>query len=115
MSTKLLVVMGVIGAGLVGCASNAPPPVGPPIAQIYDQVNRQGAQDAVDILRQGLRSKHVYGQSDPYIPLRQPEIVIPIWVPPYVDPTTGDRVDGHWEHAVIQNSQWELGDGDGGN
>jgi hypothetical protein len=82
---------------------------------IYDGVNRSGSRDAVDLLRQGMRTQQVYGQSDPYTPVRQPEIVIPIWVPTYVDPNTGNRVDGHWEHAVIRNSDWELGDDDGGN
>ena len=111
-TTALLV---ALAATLGGCSSNPPAPVGPPIEAIYDKVNRAGSQDAVDLLRQGMRTQQVYGQSDPYVPIRQPEIVIPIWVPAYVDPNTGNRVDGHWEHAVIQNSQWELGDGNGGN
>lgn len=113
---KNLILLTLVASALAGCSSAPTPrPVGPSIDSIYSAVNQSGSRDAVDILRTGMRTQQLYGQSDPYTPLRQPEIVIPIWVPAYVDPNTGNRVDGHWEHAVIQESDWELGDGDGGN
>lgn len=100
---------------LAGCGSAPPRPVGPSMSSIYSNITEQGSRDAVDLLREGMRQKQTYGTTDPYIPLRTPEIVIPIWVPPHVDPVTGDRIDGHWEHAVIQNSHWDTGDGNNSN
>jgi hypothetical protein len=59
----------------------------------------------VELLRDGLRSNNAYGVTDPYIPLRTPEQVVPVWVPARVD-TYGRRIEGHWEHTVIEKSKW---------
>lgn len=89
---------------LAGCASEREP--GRPIDEIYDEIHRRGSKDAVEMLRDGMRERMVYGVTDPYIPLRQPDEVVPVWVPAFVDPRTGRRIDGHWEHTVIRRGEW---------
>jgi hypothetical protein len=103
--TDLAALVAVVVA-LAGCSS--PAPVGRPLEDVYDSVNRRGSRDAVEVLREGMRTRRQYGTTDPYTPLRTPEEVIPVWVPAYVDPRTGRRVDGHWEHSVIRRSTWET-------
>lgn len=100
---KKTLIAGVIA--LAGCASEPELPYRP-IEDVYESLHREGARNAVDLLREGLRSRQVYGVADPYIPLRKPEEVVPVWVPAYVDERTGRRIDGHWEHAVIRRSEW---------
>lgn len=88
---------------MAGCASDR---AFRPMEDVYDEVHRQGQRDTVAVLRESLRERLVYGASDPYVPLRVPEEIAPIWIPPHVDPRTGRRVDGHWEHTVIRRSEW---------
>lgn len=90
---------------LGGCASKRPAP-GVPLQEIYSQVHRTGAQDSVALLRQGLRSRYQYSVTDPYYPLRKPEVVIPIYRPARIDRRTGNRLQGTWEHAVVERSEW---------
>ncbi|MBO9471740.1 TraV family lipoprotein [Endozoicomonas sp. G2_2] len=93
---------------LTGCASKGPTIVGPSIEEVYSGVTQQGARDTVRLVREGLQAQAAAGTSDPVIPIRQPETVMPIWIPPYIDKATGRRVDGHWQYAVIKESQWQL-------
>lgn len=93
---------------LAGCTQHRPPEIGRSVEEVYGEVNREGARDAVSLVRDGLRSQQTYGTTDPYVPLRKPAQVVPVWVPPYVDPRTGRRVAGHWEHTVIKESEWAL-------
>lgn len=94
---------------LAGCGSNPARTIGPSVEEIYSNTSRGAARDTVQMVRQGLQSNARAGTSDPSIPIRQPETVLPIWIPPYVDKATGRRIDGHWQHAVMQESGWQLG------
>lgn len=99
-----LLIAGAVLA-LAGCTGARKPP-DRLIDEIYDDVHRAGAQDAVDALRAGMGERQAYGIADPYIPLRTPDEIVPIWVVPHVDPRTGRRVSGHWEHTVIRRGEW---------
>lgn len=110
MSTKNGLILATLGALalMTGCATNSPTLVGPSVEDVYNGVTQQGARDTVRLVREGLRSQAAAGTSDPVIPIRQPETVMPIWIPPYVDKVTGRRIAGHWQYAVIEDSQWQL-------
>lgn len=90
---------------VTACASSRPPP-DRLIDEIYDDVHRSGAQEAVEGLRRAMGERQVYGVNDPYVPMRTPDEVVPIWVPAYEDPRTGRRVEGHWEHTVLRRGEW---------
>jgi hypothetical protein len=96
-------------AGLVGCAT--PPPGGKDeISKIYGLVHGEGEQDAVRLLKEGMKERRVYGTTDPYIPVRKNEDVRQIWVPDYVDPVTNRLVHGHWESTVLKEGSWYIDD-----
>jgi hypothetical protein len=106
MRTPKFTVLLVLMSGVAGCATySTTPPSAYSTDEIYDRSYRDGARDAIDVLREGLRSRQVYGVTDPYIPLRAPDEIIPIWVPDSVD-KRGRRISGHWQHTVIRRSQW---------
>jgi hypothetical protein len=92
-------------ATMTGCANKPPSPYSPPPEQVYGQIYREGGRDTIDLLRDGLRTNNVYGVTDPYVPMRTPEQVVPVWVPARVN-TFGRRIEGHWEHTVIEKSKW---------
>lgn len=95
----------VIGITVAGCSAPQQRPAALSPQQIYDATYRDGGRDAVDLLREGMRSRQVYGVADPYIPLRTPDEVVPVWIPDYVD-VSGRRISGHWQHTVVRRSQW---------
>jgi len=89
---------------VIACTTTTIPPGQDP-DKILDGLYMEGSRDAVALLREGLRSRKEYGVSDPYIPLRTPDEVIPIWVPAHLD-KYGRRVDEHWEHSVVREGSW---------
>jgi len=95
---------------LSGCASvnREDIPAGASPDSIYDQVYKEGQSNTIELLREGLQERKVYGVTDPYIPLRRPDEVVPIWVVDGVDPLTGRRIGGHWEHTVIRRGGWAV-------
>jgi hypothetical protein len=78
-----------------------------PTEAIYDEAYRDGGRETVSVLRVGLRSRQVFGVTDPYTPLRVPDEIVPVWVPDHID-KSGRRISGHWQHTVIRRSQWYL-------
>lgn len=106
MTPFLKLALSVITLTLVaGCASRPAPAYSVPTEEVYNSAYRDGGRDTVEVIREGLRSRQVYGVADPYIPLRTPDEVIPVWVPDYVD-ASGRRISGHWQHTVVRRSQW---------
>ena len=100
-----------VGVAAAGCASGprtAPPEWRGAADRIYREVHGDAEKEAIDDLRFGLRERRVYGDSDPYYPLRRPDEVVPIWKAPRVDPRTGRRIGGHWEWTVLRRSKWVL-------
>ena len=87
-----------------GC-STAQRPRGLNPDSVYDQVYREGGRDIVKSLKEGLRQKQVYGTTDPYIPLRTPDQIMPVWAPARID-KQGRRIEGRWENTIIRRSQW---------
>lgn len=91
-----------------GCASTGKLPIGPSTAEVYDQVHRSGAKDAVELLSSGLKKRMSLGHSDPIIPMRTPDQVVPVWVVAHKDHRTHRYVEGNWEHAVVEESEWFI-------
>lgn len=102
--SRLALLLCVAALGLSACATKRAEFRS--IDEVYDDIHRSGSRDAVSLLRTGMRERMVYGVTDPYVPMRTPDEIVPIWVPPYVDPRTGRRVDGHWEHTVLRRGEW---------
>lgn len=93
---------------MAGCSTSPQHAKGPALSEIYDKTHRQGSRDAIQVLREGMRSNHMYGATDPYIPMRKPDEIIPVWVPAQRDKRTGRLIQGHWEHSVIRWSDWQT-------
>ena len=89
---------------MAGCASK--PISSAPLEQVYGDIHRAGARDVVDLLRDGMGNRQMYGMTDPYYPVRVPEEVMPVWVPTFIDPRTGRQIAGHWEYSVIRAARW---------
>lgn len=74
--------------------------------EIYDQVHATAQRETVSLLRQGLRSRPELGSSEPYYPIRQADVVAPVWVVPYADKKTGIKHGGSWDYIVVEEAQW---------
>lgn len=74
--------------------------------EIYDQVHATAQRETVSLLRQGLRARPELGSSEPYYPIRQPDVVAPVWLVPYADKKTGIKHGGSWDYIVVEEAQW---------
>jgi hypothetical protein len=74
--------------------------------EIYDAVHATAQRETVSLLRQGLRARPELGATDPYYPIRMPDVVAPVWVVPYADKRSGIKHGGRWDYIVIEESQW---------
>lgn len=92
---------------LSGCMSDpAPFKNSASMDQIYDTVNTSGGQDTVRLLREGLRARPELGSSEPYYPIRNPDVVAPVWIVPYSDKRTGVKHGGRWDYIVVEEAEW---------
>lgn len=92
---------------LSGCMSDpAPFKNSASMDQIYDTVNTNGGQDTVRLLREGLRARPELGSSEPYYPIRNPDVVAPVWIVPYADRKTGVKHGGSWDYIVVEEADW---------
>lgn len=92
---------------LSGCMSDpAPFKNSASMDQIYDTVNTSGGQDTVRLLREGLRARPELGSSEPYYPIRNPDVVAPVWIVPYADKRTGVKHGGRWDYIVVEEAEW---------
>lgn len=89
-----------------GCAQQQPIPQSRNIEDVYSDIHREGARDAVALLREGLRSNYQMGYSSPTYPIVNPAVVIRVWRPAYIDPQTNHRIDGAWEYIMLKDSEW---------
>ena len=101
---KLFVLITVVL--LSGCAHEEPFRNSASIDQIYEAVHQTGARDTVSTLREGLRARPELGASEPYYPIRNPDVVAPIWVVPYADKRTGVKHGGRWDYIVVEEAAW---------
>jgi len=74
--------------------------------KIYDYLNHEGQSDTVKLLKQGLMMNQTMGYQDPYSAIRNPDIIVPVWVVGRVHPGTGEKIQGHWKHLVVKESTW---------
>lgn len=91
---------------LTGCASEPTFHNQASMDEIYDTVHATAKRETVSLLREGLRARPELGSSDPYFPIRQPDVVAPVWVVPYADKQTGIKHGGRWDYIVVEEAQW---------
>lgn len=105
MKTTLL--LAAVIALTTGCASNKGVFADQAsMDEIYDAVHATAQRETVSLLRQGLRARPELGSTDPYYPIRMPDVVAPVWVVPYADRSTGVKHGGRWDYIIIEESQW---------
>lgn len=105
----LPILVSAVSLLLGGCAvMNERPEPKNTIRDQYNNGYQEGSRNTVRLLRDALRARRSYGHTDPYTPMREPDVVMPIWVVPHRDERTDGRrrVSGHWEHAVVRHSDW---------
>lgn len=91
---------------LTGCAQDEPFKNSASIDEIYGAVHGTAERETVSILRQGLRSRQELGSSDPYYPIRQPDVVAPVWIVPDSDDASGVKHGGRWDYIVVEEAEW---------
>lgn len=107
LSNAKLAIAGLAVAVIAsGCASPAPPRSGPSMDAIYSDLNRTGQADAVATMRRGITQNLQGGVTDPVLPMRQPDRIVPVWRPSYVNPDTGRKEGGQWVYIVDEPSGW---------
>jgi hypothetical protein len=104
---KKVIILSFLAMALTGCASDEEPfRNSATMDQIYDTVNSSGGADTVRLLREGLRARPELGSSDPYYPIRNPDVVAPVWVVPYADKRTGVKHGGRWDYVIMEEAGW---------
>lgn len=102
-----LILLSFLAMALTGCATDEEPfRNSATMDQIYDTVNSSGGADTVRLLREGLRARPELGSSDPYYPIRNPDVVAPVWVVPYADKRTGVKHGGRWDYVIMEEAGW---------
>lgn len=91
---------------LTGCASEPTFQNQASMDDVYDAVHATAQRETVSLLRQGLRARPELGSSEPYYPIRQPDVVAPVWIVPYADKKTGVKHGGSWNYIVVEEAQW---------
>ena len=91
---------------LAGCSSEPLFQNQASMDEIYNTVNGNAQRETVSLLREGLRARPELGSSEPYYPIRQPDVVAPVWIVPYGDKKTGIKHGGRWDYIVIEEAQW---------
>lgn len=102
-----LITTAVLALMLGACAGDSEPfRNSASMDEIYDTVNASGGRDTVRLLREGLRARPELGSSDPYYPIRNPDVVAPVWIVPYADRKTGVKHGGRWDYIVVEEADW---------
>lgn len=91
---------------LSGCANEEPFRNSASIDDIYSTVHGNASRETVSLLREGLRARPELGSNEPYYPIRNPDVVAPVWIVPYADGKTGIKHGGRWDYIVIEEAQW---------
>lgn len=93
---------------LSGCTFSRAPSYenAPTMDQIYDHANNQGSAQTIQLMREAMNSSPNIGAQDPYIPIRKPEVIVPVYNPPQTNKATGSRIEGFWEHYVVKEAEW---------
>lgn len=92
---------------LAGCASNTKDfRDHPSVDEIYGHLNDNDQTEVVSDLRRSLTVTKGNGTGKPYYPLRNPEVIVPIWVRPSINQVTDAKIQPHWEWVVIEESSW---------
>lgn len=96
----------VITALLSGCAQEEHFRNSASIDEIYENVHSTASRETVSLLREGLRARPELGSNEPYFPIRNPDVVAPVWIVPYADQNTGIKHGGRWDYIVIEEADW---------
>lgn len=79
---------------LSGCASEPKFQNQASMDDVYDAVHATAQRETVSLLRQGLRARPELGSSEPYYPIRLPDVVAPVWIVPYADKKPASNMAG---------------------
>ena len=104
----LVALLGAIAAGCSSTPDRGEREESPAIDAVYEGDDPTSGENRVEQLREGLRIDHTRGATDAYIPLREPDEVIAIYVYPTADGNSDGRrrTSGHWQHSVVRWSDW---------
>jgi len=102
---KSLIALSIL-ALLSGCSSEPVFQNQASMDDVYDAVHATAQRETVSLLREGLRARPELGSSEPYYPIRQPDVVAPVWVIPYADKKSGVKHGGNWNYIVVEEAQW---------
>lgn len=91
---------------ITGCSTDEPFKNSASMDEIYEAVHGNATRDTVSALREGLRVRPELGGSNPYYPIRKPDVVAPVWVVPYADPKSGIKHGGRWDYIVVEEAEW---------
>ena len=90
------------------CTAHRPPAgtrEGRSLGDVYKSVTREGGEAAEESIRRDLQVQGTLGYVNPYVPVRTPPNVMPVWIPSFVS-AEGDLVSGHWVYLVVNKEQW---------
>ena len=104
----LVLVLAAIATGCSTTPDRTEREESPAIDAVYEGEDHTSGENRVEQLRDGLRLDHTRGATDAYIPLREPDEVIAIYVYPTADGNREGRrrTSGHWQHSVVRWSDW---------
>ncbi len=103
---RMRILIPLLLALVTGCASKSPFQNQASMDDVYNAVHGSAQRDTVALLCEGLRSRPELGSSEPYFPIRMPDVVAPVWNVPYADRATGIKKGGHWDYIVVEEAQW---------
>lgn len=103
---RMRILIPVLTVLLTACASQSPFQNQASMDEVYNAVHGSAQRDTVALLREGLRARPELGSSEPYFPIRMPDVVAPVWNVPYADKATGIKRGGHWDYIIIEEAQW---------
>jgi hypothetical protein len=64
-------------------------------------------RDAKAWVQRDLQMHGTLGYLRPYVPVRTPPNVMPVWIPSFVD-EDNNLIQGHWVHILITDEQWFI-------
>lgn len=78
----------------------------PDALRIWNKINQSKDASITSEIRNSFNYNAEKSVRDPAIPIRQPEIAVPVYVPASTNPITNERKEGSWKYLIIQDAEW---------